>query len=595
MAEAQRNHHINGQARPKTHYGRLFGRFVSLTIVSSIIPLLLIGWAINSHYTRFARNRTNVSFQTQLEQHRKLVNLFLQEEVSNLNAVAQLNTKEFLTEEANLTKVFGSINRGDGAYTDLGVIDQSGNHLAYAGPYDLMDKNYSQALWFREIIGGNNGDLYISDMFLGFRNVPHFIIAVLRCEGDEKWILRSTIDTRVFRSIVEDLRIGSTGEVFLLNREGVFQTNPSRGGKIMEKASFPVMPFAEDAKIRVQRFGTDIDRARAPLQIAAYTWLDNPRWMLVIRQDYSAALYDANHANRVVLLFLHASALVILIVTILVTRHMISVIKERDIEVDRANAQFIQASRLASLGELSAGVAHEINNPLAIILSEKEILADIEQHTQEMSPEFRQQLLASLSRIGNQIQRCKRLTHILLGFSRRTQPVIGGSDINALIEEVVELVERDAATSGVSMLLELQSDLPTVVTDSSQLQQVFLNVIANGIAAHEGKHNGSIRIATRPNEEKKGVAIRVSDTGCGIRPEIMNKMFDPFFTTKPVGRGTGLGLSICYGILKKLGGDISVESEYGYGATFTVFLPYRPPRELEESVAPYETVESARA
>ena len=163
-----------------------------------------------------------------------------------------------------------------------------------------------------------------------------------------------------------------------------------------------------------------------------------------------------------------------------------------------------------------------------------------------------------------------------------------------LIKEVVELVERDAATSGVSIFLELQSNLPTVVTDSSQLQQVFLNVIANGIAAHEGKQKGGIRIATRSNEEEKGVAITVSDTGCGIRPEITNKIFDPFFTTKPVGKGTGLGLSICYGILKKLGGDISVESEYGHGATFTAFVPYEPPRELEESAPPDQLPESVK-
>ena len=583
---------MNGQARPKAHYRRLFRRFVSLAVVCSIIPLLLIGWAINSHYSRFAKHRTNASFQTQLEQHRKLVDLFLREHVSKLTAVAQINTRDFLAEQANLASVLENVNHGGGAFTDLGVIDQSGKHLAYVGPYDLLDKNYSQAFWFQKIIEGDNRDVHISDMFLGFRNVPHFVIAVLRCEGDERWILRSTMDTEVFRRIVEDLRIGSSGEVFLLNTEGVYQTKPRGGGQIMEQSSFPVMLFDEQAKTCVDRFGAHGDHKPAPVQIAAYTWLNNPRWMLVLRQDYSDALYDVNHANHVMVLFLHASALVILVVTVLVTRHMISVIKQRDIEVHHANAKFIQASKLASLGELSAGVAHEINNPLAVILSEKEILADMESRTKEMSPEFREQLVTSLSRIGNHIQRCKRLTHGLLRLSRRTQSVIGDSDINTLIKEVVELLERDAATSGVEILVELQDDLPAVITDSSQLHQVFLNIIANGIAAHEGKRSGSIRIATRSNDEERGVAITVSDTGCGIRPEIVDKIFDPFFTTKPVGKGTGLGLSICYGILKRLGGDITVESKYGAGATFTVFLPYTPPPELEENIALHETFES---
>ncbi|MFH1538849.1 MAG: ATP-binding protein [bacterium] len=550
-------------------------------MICSLFPLLLVGWGINIHYTRAAKSRAMNSFQTQLEHHRKIVELFLKERTSKLCIIAQSHSRDYLAEESNLNDIFKMMNREDGSFTDLGVIDAHGGHLAYIGPFDLLDKNYSREFWFKEVM---ERGIYISDMFMGFRKVPHFIIAILRSEKGEKWILRATIDTEVFRSLVEDVGVGKTGEVFLLNRQGVFQTSPKFSGKIMEKTPFPLEPFDEGIKIRIINYGEDNEKQRFPRQITGYTWLNEPRWMLMIRQDYAEALNDVNHANYVTLIFLHTSAIVILIVTVLVTRHMIAVIKKRDFEADRMNEKFIQASKLASIGELSVGVAHEINNPLAIIAVEKQILADMEKQTQTMDPKFRARLVKSLSQIDKQIQRCKRLTHNLLRFSRRTQPMIQTVDLNAFIKEVIELMEKEAGTSGVKIIPDMEENLPAVVTDPSQLQQVFLNLITNAVDAHDEKPYGSIRISTRSNDTDRIVRIVFADTGSGISPENMEKIFDPFFTTKPVGRGTGLGLSICYSIVRRLGGDISVRSEIGSGTEFTIVLPYNPPPELKESI-----------
>jgi two-component system, NtrC family, sensor kinase len=566
----------------EAYYRRQFRRFVFFTTVSSIIPLLILGWIFNYYYTDFVRARTKASFVTQLEQHCKLVDLFLQEQVAKLELAVRTHTKTFLADKLNLSAVFVNINEKKGAFTDLGLIDGNGRHLAYIGPYDLMDRDYSNSFWFQEIMTGPSKQVYISDMFLGFRDVPHFIIAVMGTDGTERWILRATIETEVFRRIVEDVRIGSTGEVFLLNTRGVYQSNPSRGGKMLEKSVFPVMPFTETVRVEVGRFGAGENPDRPAMQIASYVWLNNPRWMLVMRQNYSEALYDVNHVNYVMLIILHASAFMILVVTIFITRYMIRAMRRRDAEVDRANECFFQASKLASVGELSAGVAHEINNPLAIINFENQILADMER-TSEMASGFREQLLKSMARISNQVKRCKRLTHNLLKFSRQTESVIGDVNINSLIEDVITLVEREAASSGIRLIVEPEEDLPTILADSSQLQQVFLNLITNAIDAHNETGYGSVRISTKVNMKDKGVDITVSDTGSGIRPEIIDKIFDPFFTTKPVGKGTGLGLSICYGIVSKLGGRLSVQSEYGEGSVFTVFLPFEPPGVLKEN------------
>ena len=571
----------NGDSQHKTHYGRLFRRFIVLTVVCSLVPLLLVGWGINIHYTRFAKSRLINSLQTQLADHRKIVELFLLERTSRLSLIAQTHSQDYLCNMLNLETVFEILNRQDGSYTDLGVIDADGRHLAYIGPYDLMDKNYTDAFWFKEVM---EKGIFISDMFMGFRKVPHFIIAVLRIENEQRWILRATIDTKVFSSLVESVQVGKSGEILLLNRQGVFQAAPRFSGEIMGKASFPMGEIYKGVKIYVSKSITNEKTKRFPRQIIAQTWLAKPRWLLMIRQDYAEALNEVNHANKVTLIFLHLSALIILIVTILVTRHMITVIKKRDLEVDYLNRQFMQASKLASIGELSAGVAHEINNPLAIILTERQILLDVAGQLSDLDPDFKIQFLDSMEQIDAQIQRCKRITHNLLRFSRRTHSVIETVDINEFIGEVVDLMEREARTSGIKFFTDLEENLPGLRSDPSQLQQVLLNMIKNAMDAHDGMPYGTIHIHTRSDKNNEGVIISIADSGLGIAPENLAKIFDPFFTTKAVGKGTGLGLSICYTIIQRLGGNISVQSEGGEGTEFTMFLPFEPPLELKESI-----------
>jgi len=360
----------------------------------------------------------------------------------------------------------------------------------------------------------------------------------------------------------------------------------------MEKAPFAVGPYHKGIEINVVEADPGDSKQRFPQQLVADAWLGDPRWLLVVKQDYSEAFNAVNHANYVTLLFVHLSALIILIVSFLTARHMINVIKKRDAEADQLNQQLMQTGKLASVGELSAGVAHEINNPLAIILTERQILLDLAEYTDNLDPEFETQLDDSLSQIDVQIQRCKRITHNLLRFSRRTKSTIETIDLNVFIGEVIDLMERDARTSGIKFMPDLQEDLPALLSDPSQLQQVFLNMITNAIDAHAGMPYGTIRITTRADDQKQGVIVVFSDSGSGITPEILDKIFDPFFTTKEVGKGTGVGLSICYSIIRRLGGDVTVRSEIGKGTEFTIFLPFSPPSELQESMAAEHVEES---
>lgn len=566
----------------KGYYSRLFRRFVLLTLTCSVIPLLLVGWAINIHYTRFSKDRMKNSFQSQVENHRKIISLFLKQRRSELQLIAHTHSKDYLQKISNLTQIFETMNRDHRSYVDLGVIDKHGQHLAYIGPYNLLDKNYSKTFWFGQVM---DRGLYISDMFMGFRKVPHFIIAVTRFEKGEKWILRATIDTESFRSLVENVRIGYTGEVYLLNQEGVFQTSPRFGGKIMEKAPFVIEPFHKGIRTYILKADAKQTNQRFPRQLISQTWLREPLWLLVVKQDYSEAFNEVNRSNYAILIFLHLSALTILTVSVLTARHMINVIKKRDVEAEQLNIQLVQTGKLAAVGELSAGVAHEINNPLAIVLTERQILLDLMKQTPNLDPDFKKQLSNSLLQVDVQVQRCKHITHNLLRFSRRTRSAIETVDINAFIREVVDLMEREAGTSGIKILTDLEKDLPPVLSDPSQLQQVFLNMITNAIDAHNGIPYGTIRIHTKIDAKRGGLWVEFADTGEGILPENLEKIFYPFFTTKEVGKGTGLGLSICYSIMQRLGGEINARSELGKGTKFRIFIPYEPPLELINAMA----------
>lgn len=558
---------------------RLFRNFTVLTIVCSLIPLLLVGWGINIHYTKFAKSRMINSIQSRVEHHGKIIKLFLEEHSSKLKLLAFTQSKAYLREPANLQHIFEMMNREHNVITDIGVIDENGRHLAYIGPYDLMDKNYSRTFWFAEAM---EKGIYISDMFMGFRKEPHFIIAVTRLEEGEKWILRVTVNTQAFRSLVENVKIGKTGEVYLINKDGIFQTSPRFSGNIMEKSPFPAGVYHNDVKVNL--FKDDTPDSVFSNQIMAETWLPNPQWKLVVKQDYSEAFSDVNHANFATLIFLHLSAISILIVTVFITRHMISVIKKRDIQADSLNQQLMQAGKLAAIGELAAGVAHEINNPLAIILTERQILLDLFGQTEIEDDEFSRQFKASMDQIDVQALRCKTITHNLLRFSRRTKSIIETIDLNQFIKEVIDLMEREARSSGIKFITDLDPGLLPILSDPSQLQQVFLNLINNAIHAHEEKSYGTIRITTRLDENGKGVKVFFADTGSGISQQNIGKIFDPFFTTKPVGKGTGLGLSICYTIIKQLGGGITVKSKINEGTEFALFLPLDLPADLKETM-----------
>ena len=351
----------------------------------------------------------------------------------------------------------------------------------------------------------------------------------------------------------------------------------------MGKAPLPVAFFNKESSIGIYEADPNDPNRHFPSQLVAYVWIENPRWKLIVKQDYDEAFRAANHANRATLIFLHVSLLIIFIISLISTRYMIKIIKKQDIKTDSLNKQLVQAGKLASLGELSAGVAHEINNPLAIILTESQVMRDTLDEAPGLNDEVRTELIASLSQTESQVHRCSLITQNLLKFSRRNKSQRETVNLNAFIEEVIRLMDGKAKGLGIEFVLDLEKDISSFRSEPSLLQQVLINLINNAVDSHEGKPYGTISIGTRTDIQRHGVEITVGDTGSGISPENMEKIFDPFFTTKPVGKGTGLGLSITYSTVKGMGGDLSVQSVLGKGTHFAIFLPFSPPDTVHEN------------
>lgn len=255
---------------------------------------------------------------------------------------------------------------------------------------------------------------------------------------------------------------------------------------------------------------------------------------------------------------------------IVLGRREIQLLKEQRSALD---SRMIHSHKLAAIGELSAGIAHEINNPLAIIGREAELLTHLVQEGSSGKGVSWGEILESVREIARQVERCKEITQNLLSFARKMEPVFQRVDINKLVEDMVRLVEVETQGKGIEILRDYDGGLQPLYTDPPGLRQVILNLLNNARQALEGK--GTITVRTR-GLHGGGVQIAIEDTGCGIPRELLPRIFDPFFTTKAQGKGTGLGLSICHGIVDRLGGRIWVRSEVGLGSTFVVELPAEP-------------------
>ena len=540
------------------HYREIKRKNIIRLLLTYLTPLLLLTIYFYIQYDVIESEGRRLHLKAIAENQANILDLFLSERLVNLSNLIDDPKFVFPPGSGKMPEYLEHLKKNSGTFVDIGYFDSSGVQVAYAGPYPSLEKrNYSSEPWYVRL-SDRKENFVITDIYLGFRQRPHFTIAVSRIIGGQYVVLRATLDPGKMYDYLTSHE--DAGEVLtsIVNKEGYYQLVTEHIGTPLETSSFvpPVSP----------RLGAENYRIDGTAFTYAYSWLLNADWALIVQWSTGESLGFLS-GGRIKILGI--SAVIIILIFLIIISRARKLVKFQ-IESDRTRAQLEHASKLASVGELASGIAHEINNPLAVISEEAGLMKDL------MNPEFGQvtdprELTGHLDSIQESVFRCRDITRKLLGFVRKTDIDLKPHDIHKLIDGVMDgLLSKEMAVENIEIVRRYDRSTPSLVTDGNQLQQVLLNIFNNAADAIGGR-SGKITIAT--SVENNFIRVAISDSGEGMGPDKLNKIFMPFFSTKEVGKGTGLGLSVSYGIIKSLGGKIEVTSRLGEGSTFTIVLP----------------------
>ena len=558
------------------NYRKLWWQHCLAIICFSVIPLLFVNISLYALFDKIYTEKVMENLRSTAENRRDAIDLFFSERIAQLYTVANTNSFQELTDETNLGRVFEIMHAKSNSYMDIGIIDSEGRHLSYVGPYyDLLKQvNYKDEPWFSAVKAQG---IYISDIFMGYRKVPHFIIAVMVREKSSSWILRVTINLKNIDDIIHKAWIGKLSDAFIVNTQNALQTRPRFGGDFLE---IPTLPEFSTDSLKPHTY-PDYSAVMAPkVERLAHNGVDaffaaipihNTKWILVIKENPDEILSPLLKGKHWMALFTALGLAIIATGAALFTNTLINRIKKTDLENATNSDMLLQANKMIALSKMAAGIAHEVNNPLAAIAEKagwmKDLLAEEDIAGSKNFTEFNE----SVDKIEQHVDRARKIIHNLLGFARRMEPAKEKINVNNLLDETTGFLENEARYVNIHIEKKYAENVPVITSDLSQIQQVVLNLLNNAIDAIA--HDGTITVSTRYLEKTSEVEINVADTGPGIAESELNKIFDPFFTTKEVGKGTGLGLSISYSIIEKLGGKIKVQSKVGTGTVFTLLLP----------------------
>jgi len=547
-------------------YEALARKMILTILIVSFIPVFLVSLTIYFQFHGLYRQKVEDHLVEMVRKHKQQIDAFLAARAADVQFLADSFGRAQLSDETFLQGQLAALQRAYGTtFVDLGVVDAQGHQVSYAGPFKLNRADYSRAAWFKQVLAQRT---VITDVFLGLRGLPHFIVATRYGQDDDTWILRATIDFESFNKLVSNIRIGTTGIAFIVNRAGEFQTTtslPAAGKGCF--AGFYACDADPSKKIHV--FLRPDENGQESIFVTGL--LKDRNWLLVYRQQAADAFSELHRAERMSLVFFVLGGVCLLVMAFVLSRRMVTRVAQADREKELMSRQVIEAGKLAGIGELAAGVAHEINNPVAVMIEEAGWIQDLMSDGSLDTPENQAEVRRALKQIHTQGQRCKEITRNLLSFARGSDSRNRPLDVNRVIGDVFNLLGQRAKYAQVAVETRLAPNLPLLTASETEMHQVMLNLVSNALQAMDKEGGGRLTVSTALADGK--VVIEVTDTGPGIPEAILPRIFDPFFTTKPVGQGTGLGLSICYGIIHNMGGQIEVESRVGQGTSFRVILP----------------------
>ena len=549
--------------RIRHHFRQLQTRLVLGLLLGFLLPNALLTAYFHFQFTHTLKNSALLNLEAVAENQKNTIDLYLQERVVNLFNL--FHSREFSLQptQESMDSYLQSLKRFNDGFIDVGFFNARGIQIGYAGPHpQLRGRDYSDQPWFEDLRAGSRNYL-ISDLYTGLRNSPHFTIAVRQVFDGTPYSMRATLDPDKLYVFLRAISHGKEVETTLVNARGQYQVVDPARSPFPASSSYvpPGSPAAGVEEIELDERAT----------LVAYTWLKETPWALLVMQPASVAQSGMYRTRLVLTISLAAISLLVSLVIFLTIRKVVADARRMAEKGQQLQEMLAHASKLASIGELAAGVAHEINNPLAIIMATSGVIRDM------LNPEFDldhspEAICKELSTIDTAATRAKGITKRLQEMGKARMPVSVQCDLNALTAEVLERLQRvEFKGKHLEVVTRFAADLPQILAEPEPLRQVVGNILVNAADAIADK--GTITVSTAMQDGM--VSLTIADTGRGIPAGDLQRIFNPFFTTKGGGRGTGLGLSIAASIVKYLGGTIKVNSIPGAGSSFTVLLPVK--------------------
>lgn len=535
----------------------------AVLLISGVVLIPLVFFAAADYKVTQSSLESEIVLRTSrlVSNTRRNLSFFLEERKSALDFIVRDNSFAVLQDPARLNTILDNLKKSfGGGFADLGVIDPLGYQRTYVGPYNLEGKDYSDQDWYREVL---ERGVYISDVFLGYRKVPHLVIAIRYGAGNgEHYILRATLETERFNELLSQLEESGMGDAFIINRKGILQAPSRSQGRALESISLPVPEFSTKTEV----FEDHSQRGR-PL-IVGYAYIHETPFILMIVKE-KAELMQSWYKIRIELIgFLIASMAIILFVILGVATYLVNRIYLADQRRVMTLHEVEYSNKMATIGKLAAGVAHEINNPLAIINEKAGLIRDIITLRENLPKD--QKLMRLVNSVIASVERCATITRRLLNFMRSEEITVSSLNLKEVIQEVLGFLGKEAEYRSIAVSVHTGDGVPLIESDRGRLQEIFLNVINNAFAAMSD--GGHLDIVIK-REDRESVSATITDDGCGIPEADLDRVFEPFFSTKTHKGGTGLGLSITSGLVQELGGKISVRSRISQGTSFMIQLP----------------------
>ncbi len=537
---------------------------VVFTTVVTLAPLLVMT-LVDYRLTRQAfESEATMGTARMVSNTWRSVSFLLSQRRAALEFVARDNSLPDLLAPGRLDAILANLQGGMGGFMDLGVVDTDCTVQAYAGPVALKSSRGKPTTCFEHAVA--NG-FFISEVTVD-RGQNHGLVVAIRhdLEVGGFFVLRSTLDAGLLAVPVMQLALDEGDDAFIVNTEGILQTPARQYGRRFEK-----VPLAIPEGVDGTRTLRTVDQAGRSILLGIAPIPDSPFLLMMIRQE--SGIMDLWLKPRMRLIgFLLFSIAIILVSIMGVATYLVNRIHAADQRRVQALHQVEYANKLSSIGRLASGVAHEINNPLAIINQKAGLIKDL--FTINTDYSGNEKLMRLVDDVLASVHRCGTITRRLLDFARHMESSIEAVDIEAIIRQVLGFMEKEAERRCIVVSVTVQGIIPTFESDRGNVQQIFLNLINNAFAA---MGDGGRLDVTIGRKDTTHIAVTVADTGHGIPEADLKRVFEPFFSTRTGHGSTGLGLSVTYGMVSEMGGEITVSSQLNRGTRFMVTLPLKPP------------------